>query len=58
MFLHVLKKLYPSKVSNGEFVLSLTMKVYKGSGSAAPHILNLDKGEVSPSRLSLFTPEK
>jgi hypothetical protein len=33
------------------------MKVYKGSGSTAPFILNLDKGECSPSRLGLFTPE-
>jgi hypothetical protein len=60
MFLHVLKKkkLYSSKVNNGECVLPLTMKVYKGSGSAAPYILNLDKDKVSPSRLNLFTSEK
>jgi hypothetical protein len=34
------------------------MKVYKGSGSAALFILNLDKDECSPSRLGLITPEK
>jgi hypothetical protein len=53
-----LKKLYSFKVNNGECVLPLTMKVYKGSGSAAPYIFNLDQDKVSPSRLSLFTPVK
>jgi hypothetical protein len=34
------------------------MKVYKGSGSTTPFILNLDKGECSPSRLGIIFPEK
>jgi len=34
------------------------MEVCKGSGSAAPFIFNLDKGECSPWCLGLCTPEK
>ena len=58
LFLHVLKQLRSSKVNRGEFGLLVTMKLYKGTGSTAPHILNLQKDECSASRLGLFTPEK